>query len=118
MDIFNLVLALTGDPAATDTDGTGYFGILWILLMVAVVYFLMIRPQKKREKADRQLRASIQPGDSIVTIGGFVGRVLSVKDDEVVFETGADRTKLTVKKYAIQSRTQAETAAAKAESES
>ncbi|MBR4955229.1 MAG: preprotein translocase subunit YajC [Clostridia bacterium] len=78
---------------------------IWLLVMVAVFYFLIIRPQKKREKSERELRNSIQAGDEIVTIGGFVGRVLSVKDDTVTFETGADRTKLTVKKWAIQTRT-------------
>jgi len=78
---------------------------IWLIVMVAVFYFLIIRPQKKREKSERELRNSIQAGDEIVTIGGFVGRVLSVKDDTVTFETGADRTKLTVKKWAIQTRT-------------
>jgi preprotein translocase subunit YajC len=78
---------------------------IWLLVMVAVFYFLIIRPQKKREKSERELRNSIQPGDEIVTIGGFVGRVLSVKEDTVTFETGADRTKLAVKKWAIQTRT-------------
>lgn len=78
---------------------------IWLIVMVLVFYFLIIRPQKKREKTERELRNSIQAGDEIVTIGGFVGRVLSVKDDTVTFETGADRTKLTVKKWAIQTRT-------------
>ena len=78
---------------------------IWLIVMVLVFYFLIIRPQKKREKNERELRNSIQPGDEIVTIGGFVGRVLSVKEDTVTFETGADRTKLAVKKWAIQTRT-------------
>ena len=78
--------------------------IIWLVVMFLVFYFLIIRPQKKREKQERELRNSIQPGDEIVTIGGFVGKVLSVKEDTVTFETGAARTKLTIKKYAIQSR--------------
>lgn len=82
--------------------------IIWLVVMVLVFYFLIIRPQKKREKEERALRNSIQPGDEIVTIGGFVGKVLSVKEDTVTFETGAARTKLTIKKYAIQSRTSPE----------
>ena len=82
--------------------------IIWLVVMVLVFYFLIIRPQKKREKQERELRNSIQPGDEIVTIGGFVGKVLSVKEDTVTFETGAARTKLTIKKYAIQSRTSPE----------
>ncbi len=97
--------------AATEgaTGGMGdYTMIIWLVVMVGVFYFLLWRPQKKREKADRQLRANIAPGDSIVTIGGFVGKVLSIKDDDITIETGADRTKLTIKKWAIQTRTPAE----------
>lgn len=77
---------------------------LWIILTIALMYFMILRPQKKKEKADRMLRNSLKAGDSIVTIGGFTGKVLQVKDDTVVFETGADRTKLTVMKWAIQSK--------------
>ena len=84
--------------------GGGTFTIVWLVIMVALFYFMLIRPQKKKEKADRQLRASLQAGDKIVTIGGFTGRILSVKDDEVTFETGAAKTRLTVKKWAIQTR--------------
>lgn len=72
--------------------------------MLALFYFMLIRPQKKKEKADRILRNSLKPGDMIVTIGGFTGRVLNVKDDIVTFETGAGKTKLTVKKWAIQTK--------------
>ncbi len=86
-----------------------YTMYIWLAAMIALFYFMLIRPQKKKEKADRLLRNSIGPGDRIVTIGGFTGRVLSVKDNEVVFETGADRTKLTVKKWAIQTKEAAET---------
>ncbi|MBR5536315.1 MAG: preprotein translocase subunit YajC [Clostridia bacterium] len=87
-----------------------YGTFIWLGIMVALFYFMLIRPQKKKEKADRQLRASLQAGDKIVTIGGFTGRILSVKDDEVTFETGAAKTRLTVKKWAIQTREGAEAA--------
>ena len=50
------------------------------------------------------MRSNLQPGDQIVTIGGFTGRILSIKDDVITFETGADRTKLAIKKWAIQSK--------------
>ena len=81
-----------------------YLPYLWIIVMVAMFYFMIIKPQKKKEKEDRKLRSSLAVGDHIVTIGGFTGRVLDVKDDEIVFETGAARTRLTVKKWAIQTR--------------
>ncbi len=91
------------------------FTMIWLVIMIAIFYFLLIRPQKKKEKADRMMRNALAAGDYIVTIGGFVGRVLSVKDDEVTFETGSDRTKMTVKKWAIQSRQSAEEAKKDAE---
>lgn len=81
-----------------------YTTIIWLVAMVAVFYFLLIRPQKKKEKADRILRNNLKAGDRITTIGGLTGRVLAVKDGEVVFETGADRTKLTIKKWAVQTK--------------
>lgn len=108
-NIFNLYATSTG--GADLAGGGGTFTIVWLVIMVALFYFMLIRPQKKKEKADRQLRASLQAGDKIVTIGGFTGRILSVKDDEVTFETGAAKTRLTVKKWAIQTREGPETEA-------
>lgn len=84
--------------------------IMWAVVMAVLFYFMVYRPQKKQEKAARILRNSISVGDTIETIGGFTGRVLSVKDDDVVFETGADRTKLVIKKWGIRFRTPAENA--------
>jgi len=85
-----------------------YLPYVWIIVMVAMFYFMIIKPQKKKEKEDRKLRNSLAAGDQIVTIGGFTGRVLDVKEYEIVFETGAARTRLTVKKWAVQSRIPAE----------
>ena len=100
------MMGISAFATGEGTDGTnGMSGtLIWVVLMVVMFYFMIIRPQKKKEKADRQLRASLQPGDTIVTIGGFTGKVLSIKDDEVTFETGAAKTRLTIKKWAIQSR--------------
>ena len=101
-NIINLYATGTGGAEAM---GMGAYGtIIWLVIMIALFYFMLIRPQKKKEKADRQLRASLQPGDKIVTIGGFTGRILTIKDDEVTFETGAAKTRLTIKKWAIQTR--------------
>ena len=81
--------------------------LVWLAIMLAFMYFMVYRPQKKQENAARVLQNSLTPGDTIETIGGFTGRVVSIKDDEVVFETGADKTKLVVKKWGIRSRTPA-----------
>ena len=82
-------------------DWTAY---IWIGATMLLFYFLLIMPQKKREKKDRILRNSLEAGDHIVTIGGIVGKILTVKEDEITIETGAVRTKLTLKKWCVQSK--------------
>ena len=77
---------------------------IWIIATFALFYFLLIRPQQKREKKDRQMRNSLEVGDNIVTIGGIVGKILTLKDDEITLETSADRTKLAFKKWCVQSK--------------
>ena len=73
-----------------------------IILMVALMYFLMIRPQNKKEKKVAEMRNSIEVGDEVTTIGGVIGRVASIKEDTFVLETGSDRVKLRFKRWAIQ----------------
>ena len=80
-----------------------------IILMVAIFYFLLIRPQRKRDKAERDMRNSIQVGDEISTIGGFIGKVVSMKDETLVIETSADRTKLKLYRWAIRGKEAAPT---------
>ena len=93
------------DAANTQVPGFAQYGtIIWLIIIVAVFYFMILRTQKEKEKADRMLRNSLQPGDKIVTIGGFVGRIISIKDDEVTFETGPAKNRMTVKKWAIQTK--------------
>lgn len=78
--------------------------LLPIVLMVAIFYFLLIRPQRKRDKEEREMRNSIQIGDEISTIGGFIGKVVSMKDETLVIETSADRTKLKLYHWAIRGK--------------
>ncbi len=73
-----------------------------LVLMFVVMYFILIRPQKKREKQIQEMRNSIQIGDEVVTSGGIIGLVVSIKDDTVLIETGNDRSKLRIKRWAIQ----------------
>ncbi len=75
--------------------------VLYMGFFFGLMYFLIIRPQKKKTKQMADLRNSVQAGDGVVTIGGMVGRVLNVKEEDVVIEVGAARTKLTFKKWAI-----------------
>lgn len=75
--------------------------ILPLALMFGLLYFLMIRPQKKKEKALRALIDSMAVGDQCVTTGGIVGKVVNIRDDEVTLQTSAANTLVTFKKAAI-----------------
>ena len=75
-----------------------------IVILIVLFYFLLIRPQRKRDKAERDMRNSIEVGDEISTIGGFIGRVVSIKDDVLVIETSNDRTKLKIYRWAIRGK--------------
>ena len=77
--------------------------IIYFVAIIAIIYFLLIRPQKKRDKETQNMRNNIQVGDEIVTAGGIIGRVVSIKEDNVVIETGNDRSKVRIKRWAIQS---------------
>lgn len=74
-----------------------------LVLIFVVMYFLMIRPQKKKQKEEQKMRDDVRVGDEIVTIGGICGRVVSVKEDSLVIETGSDRSKMAIMKWALQS---------------
>ena len=76
--------------------------VLMMAVVLVVFYFMLIRPQNKKEKAQQIMRSEMQIGDEIVTIGGIVGRVISIKDDTVQIETGSDRTKMRFKKWSVQ----------------
>lgn len=98
----DILLSAGQNANAGGLGGVGGWGmIIYIVVIVAAMYFLLIRPQSKQKKKEQQLRDSIQVGDEIITIGGFYGRVMSVKDDDVVIESLADKTKQRILKSAI-----------------
>ena len=74
-----------------------------IAVMIVVFYFFAIRPQKKQEKEANAMRNSLQVGDEITTIGGIIGKVVSIKDETLVLETTRDGTKIRILKTAIRS---------------
>lgn len=78
-----------------------YGSIIMIILIIAVFYFMIIRPQKKQEKKQREMLDAIRPGDEIVTIGGIYGKVVTVKDEFVVIESSADKTKIKMAKSSV-----------------
>lgn len=83
----------------------GAMNIIIMGVLLIGMYFLMIRPSSKRKKQENEMRNNIQIGDEITTIGGIVGRVVAIKDENESFiiETGVDRNKIKIKKWAIAS---------------
>ena len=77
--------------------------IVLIGVMLVSLYFFMIRPQKKQEKQQNEMRNSLQVGDEITTIGGIIGKVVSIKEETVTIETSHDRTKIRILKSAVRS---------------
>ena len=102
--------------AAASADATG--GLLsmlpMLLIMVAVFYFMIIRPENKRKKEAEQLRSNIKNGDKITTIGGITGKVVDVKEDKFVIETGADQVRIEFAKWALSTNETAAEAAKEA----
>ena len=88
--------------------------IIMLVGMIAVFYFLLIRPENKRKKEAEQMRSSVKNGDQITTIGGIVGTVVSVKDDKFVMETSADQVRIELAKWAISTNDTAAAAAQEA----
>lgn len=86
----------------TSGNATMWPSIIMLVLLFAIMYFFMIRPQKKKQKEEEKMRNNLQPGDEIMTIGGFYGKVISVKDDTVVIESVVDRSKQKLLRTAIQ----------------
>ncbi len=115
-----LTFAMTTAAGAEGAQGGSMSMIIMMVALFAAMYFFTIRPQKKQQKMEQEIRENTQIGDEITTIGGICGKVVSVKDDSIVIETGSDRVKIKFKKYAIQTnhtaneKIQAEREAAKA----
>ena len=92
------IFLTTGSDATFGIIGT----ILPFALVLVVMYFLMIRPQKKKDEQLQDLRNALEIGDNVTTIGGIVGRVVALKDDTIVLETGTERNKVRFKRWAVQ----------------
>ncbi len=114
MNLLNEIIMAAAPAAGTavsagDLGGAcNAAGLMPMLIMYGAIglvfYFMLIRPQKKRREQEEALRRNIEVGDEVITIGGICGRVVSVKEDDIiVIETGADRTKLKMKNWSISS---------------
>lgn len=106
--MFRLLANTVGVGAAgtaTGNTGGGFFSnimsFLPIILMFVALYFIMIRPNKKRTKEEANMRNSLEVGDEITTIGGIIGKIVSIKDETLVLETSRDGTKIRILKSAV-----------------
>lgn len=98
----NPILLMAGTAEAGAANGSNPMTmIIMVVVLFVVMYFMMIRPQKKRQKEEQELRASIEIGDEIVTIGGIVGRVVTIRENDIIIETGSDRNKMKIERWAI-----------------
>ncbi len=104
-----MLIYLTNDAATA-----GMSSIIMLIAMLAIMYFMMIRPENKRKKEAEQMREAMRTGDVITTIGGIVGTVVDVKEKKFVIETGADRVRIEFEKWALSAN---ETATARNEAE-
>lgn len=103
---FILTLANTTSAAAADSQSSP-LSMIWIILIygafIALLYFFLIRPNSKKKKKEEKMRSSVQIGDEITTIGGIIGRVVGIKEDtdSIIIETGTDRNKMRIKRWAV-----------------
>jgi len=91
----------TGTDAASGGGTNSLMSFLPLILIIAVMYFLLIRPQQKKTKQTNEMRSGVKPGDWVTTIGGFRGRVIRIQDDVVTIAVGADKTKLDIMRWGI-----------------
>ena len=101
---------LTADTASAATGSSSM--IIMLVLMFAVFYFLIIRPENKKKKKAEDMRNSLALGEEITTIGGITGKIVQITEDTITFETGEDRVRIQVKKWAISTTAKMEAAEA------
>ena len=96
---------------------TSVANILLLVVFIVMIYFMMIRPQRKKDKEDREMRASLAVGDEVITIGGIIGKVTKITEKSVVVETGSGKNKIEFLKTAIASVSKSDAAKAEAKKE-
>ena len=83
----------------------GLASLLPLVIVLVLMYFLMIRPQNKKDKQIKEMRNSLQVGDEIITIGGICGKIVKTKDETIVIQVGADKVKFEMMRWAVSSVT-------------
>ena len=107
-----LFLGLFGTNTGEGGNASFVPMLIIMVLLFGFMYFFTIRPQKKKQEEEQKLRDAVQIGDDITTIGGITGKVVTVKEDSIVLETGTDRTRIKFMRWAIQTNNTANERAA------
>jgi len=94
-------LTLTGCATEGGDASGNYYSIIMLVVLIAVFYFFIIRPDNKKKKKLEQMRSELSVGDKVTTVGGLVGKIVSINGDLITFETGEDRVRIEVTKWAI-----------------
>ena len=95
------LLQLMSNSASGSSAQGGSTMIIMMVVLVGLMYFMTIRPQKKRQKEEQEMRNALEIGDEIITIGGIVGKVVTIREEDLIIETGADRTKMRIMRWAV-----------------
>lgn len=108
------MLTVFAEPAATEAAAAGteaaaqgplamVMSLLPMILLIVVFYFILIRPQRKRDKENKNMLENLKVGDNIVTIGGIVGTITKIKDEKIVIETGtrSEKQPMTMERWAV-----------------
>ena len=98
-----MFLSFLDGAAATTSTATSFLPIILLVGMLVLMYVFMFRPQKKQQREVDNMRANLQVGDEITTIGGIIGKIVSIKDETVLIETGRDKVKIRFLRTAIRS---------------
>ena len=96
--LFTLAGCAAGDGSIANNS---MYSFLWIFILIGVMFAATVIPENKRKKKAQEMRDSIEVGDKITTIGGIIGKVVHVAEDRITFETGEDRVRLEVTKWAV-----------------
>ena len=97
---------------AAPAGAGGASTLIILVLFLVLMWFLMIRPEKKKQKKVEEMRNALAVGDEIVTIGGIMGKVVHVTGDDITIESGEDRVRIQLKKWAVSTNVKQEAAEA------
>ena len=103
-----MIAAATASENATQQTGMDYTFLIMMAGLALIMYFMIIRPEGKKKKEQEALRNSLHKGDKITTIGGIMGKIVDIKDDKIVIESGEDQVRMELQKWAVMTNHTAE----------